>query len=381
MLVLYAGLIQRSESSIALAPSQSTYEELFAKYSDTLQCPCSTISIVQQDFISHLDASLHPVCSSDLVTEQWWFYLHGYRGGDPPPLPIVDFRRWGLLLFTMLTSLCSMANETLTIAIRQYQSDRFISNQVLHRALFNAESNARMQQFQVSTSSVFRSLLGTIRIAAQGNALMTVLETNWISKLDQYVPGIPLLTVPVVYNNNNCTCATSSSCVGPAAFFTSSGEQYYTAEHIYHGCTPLDSILMSRLSCFFSQSCLESFLAAIPLHTANEYWGGEIFPMTPLNFSSNGTRFRVNDTLETIVNTLFIDSWSSTITYAQYFNACQPSHCTYVLKQRLDVVFVGTTFISVFSGLSTIIRVSAPHLIAIFEKLSNRFHRIQTQAT
>ena len=273
-----------------------------------------------------------------------------------------------------------MANETLGIAIREYQERRFVSNQILPKALFEAETNTSMKQFQSSTSRIFRSILASIRAATQGNALITLLETNWVSKLEQYALGVPLLTVPFVHNNSNCSCATSSSCLEPTAFLNDSKVPYYTVENIFQGCTPLDSILMSSLSCFFSETCLTAFLGAIPLANFLTRPGKRFFSMAPLNFSSNNSRFQANDTLETIINALFIDSWSSDISYARYFNACQPLHCTYLHEQRLDVVFVVTTFLSVFSGLSTILRYSIPHVMRIVKKSYDHFYRAWARA-
>lgn len=380
-LVFYTGSIQRSENRILLTPSQSTYEQLITKHSATLQCPCSTVSIAQHSFISHIDASLHPVCLSALVSEEWLNYFKShYRIAATSFILRTDFRRWGPLLFKTLTSLCLMANETLGIAIREYQERRFVSNQILPKALFEAEINASMKQFQSSTSTIFRSVLGPIRAVTQGNALMTLLETNWVSKLEQYALDVPLLTVPFVYNNSHCSCATSSSCFEPTAFLNGSNVPYYTVENIFQGCTPLDSLLMSSLSCFFSETCLNAFLSAIPLANFPPPWGEEFFSMAPLNFSSNNTQFQTNDTLETIINALFIGSWSSDISYERYFNACQPLHCTHLHEQRLDVVYVATTFLSIFSGLSTILRFGTPRLMLIVKKSYDHFRRVWARA-
>ena len=376
VIVFYAGLIQHSENRMVQTPSQSTYEQLFEQYSDTLQCPCSSVSIAQNDFISHLNASLHPVCSSSLASEEWSTYLRGNRHTAPVAvLSDTDFRRWGLLLFRTLTSLCSMAKETLTISIGQYQARRFISNQLLPQSLFQVENDVRLQHFQSATSTIFRSLVGTIRAAAQGNALMTVLKTNWIPKVDHFASDVPLLTVPVVYNNSNCSCATSSTCSEAANFFGDDSAPYYTVSDIFLGCTPLDSLLMSSLSCFFSATCLESFLSAIPLTGTYILYDEEPYSMSPLSFSSNSTRFRVNDTFETIINALFIDSWSSEFSYTHYFDACQPLHCTYVFTQRLDITRILTTFLSVFGGLSAILRFGTPYLIRMLKRLFVRVTR------
>ena len=60
----------------------------------------------------------------------------------------------------------------------------------------------------------------------------------------------------------------------------------------------------------------------------------------------------MNDTIETLVYRLFIDSWSNETSYERYYDACAPIYCYYVYRRRIDVVYALTTFLSVFNGLS-----------------------------
>jgi hypothetical protein len=63
IVVFYTGIVERLENRAILKPSQSVYNSLETHYSDTLQCPCVTISITQSEFVSYLNATLHPICS------------------------------------------------------------------------------------------------------------------------------------------------------------------------------------------------------------------------------------------------------------------------------------------------------------------------------
>ena len=266
VIVFYAELIQHWENRIVSSLSQSIYNELLSNYSASLQCPCSTVSIVQQNFISHLNASLHPVCSSALARKEWSTYLTGN-----PRLPASSFLRK-----TDFRQMGSSSVSNSPISLFDGQRDPDDCHCTIQSASIHLQSTStsitvssgkrckRMQQFQSATAAIFRSLVGPIRAAAQGNALMTVLGTNWIPKLDYFAIGVSLLTVPVVYGENNCSCATSSTCSEPAVFFNSTwGPPYYTVSDVFLGCTPLDSLLMSSVSCFFSAACLDSFLNAI----------------------------------------------------------------------------------------------------------------------
>jgi hypothetical protein len=49
-------------------PSISTYKQLFDQYSNTLSCPCSTIMIPYESFVS-VNYSIHPLCN--FINDDW----------------------------------------------------------------------------------------------------------------------------------------------------------------------------------------------------------------------------------------------------------------------------------------------------------------------
>ncbi|CAF3699924.1 unnamed protein product [Rotaria sp. Silwood1] len=74
-------------------------------------------------------------------------------------------------------------------------------------------------------------------------------------------------------------------------------------------------------------------MAATGLGIPSSEWLPEIIHISPLQFSSSTSNFRINDTIETLVYRLFIDYWSSEISYERYYNACAPTHCTYFKEE------------------------------------------------
>lgn len=75
-IILYTSCIERTKNEIRTLPSYVDYEELLILYPDSLQCPCTRISISYSAFVTKLDVqSFHPVCTSDLALSElvnWW---------------------------------------------------------------------------------------------------------------------------------------------------------------------------------------------------------------------------------------------------------------------------------------------------------------------
>ena len=170
ILVCYAGLVEQSKSETVPRPSQATYEHLQSLDIDLLQCPCSSISMPYIDFIIHLNASIHPVCSSDFVSEVWRNFINQCHAGSVWWLHTADFRKWGIVLFNLLQSLCSLSNTTLVDAIKQVQTSSFISSEALTSGQFHAQVSEALQSLQKSVSTLFARSLQLFRASNQGNA-------------------------------------------------------------------------------------------------------------------------------------------------------------------------------------------------------------------
>jgi hypothetical protein len=84
-------------------------------------------------------------------------------------------------------------------------------------------------------------------------------------------------------------------------------------------------------------------------------------------------RFAVNDTVETLANELFTESWIRNVSYEQFCNSCAPNYCIYTYHYRFDALELLTTFMSVFAGLLLDLRFLVPRLVDTITKVRHRF--------
>ena len=86
MIILFTLFYSQTYITTINSPSFSTYKKLFNQYSNFLSCPCSTITIPYQSFVS-INYSRHPLCS--FVNEEWIlaFYIQNHSYFKP-----MDFR-------------------------------------------------------------------------------------------------------------------------------------------------------------------------------------------------------------------------------------------------------------------------------------------------
>ncbi|CAF2973757.1 unnamed protein product [Rotaria sp. Silwood2] len=376
LLFLYTGLIERTTTIMVPTPSISSYVSLQERYSDTLQCPCSTISIPYQEFIIYLNATFHPICSRSDFLSAWHNYFYRYRTTIVYWIHSDDFRSWAIVFFNFLEKYCEQATITVADVIEQFKSDLFVSSEVMFPILFETQIEMILKLFQKSTSILFARQLQMFRNISVGHGLISNLGINIELKLDRIAVDAPVLVIPKTYKNGTCSCATSSNCVELASFYNRTHDIVYTIEKIYTGCFILESILHSSLTCFFSNSCMIDLMSATNLGNPNLAALTEIMDISPLEFASPISNFNINDTIETMVYQLFIDSWSNETSYERYYNACAPIKCIYLKEKRLNVIYAVTIFLTVINGLLLGLRSVVPLFVRLLYKLGNRIRTL-----
>ena len=93
------------------------------------------------------------------------------------------------------------------------------------------------------------------------------------------------------------------------------------------GCLPLNSLLLSTLECFFDQACLDQLLTFFPTT--------ETF--TALIQAEDSRFQRSAPSIQTLVDHLMVETWSTNASFDQYFSQCAPVVCTYSTNVRGDV--------------------------------------------
>ena len=69
--LFYATVIKPQAGTIVITDIDvNKFENLYSEHGEALSCPCSTITISYQQFVSNT-IRFHPVCTSFFVSQQW----------------------------------------------------------------------------------------------------------------------------------------------------------------------------------------------------------------------------------------------------------------------------------------------------------------------
>jgi hypothetical protein len=176
VLAVYTSAIPTRNTITFDKPSYDNYSSLYSQYSQSLSCPCTTISISYDQFLDVQASRYHQVCESVYVTTDWssiidnsHFYHTIYND---------DFRQLGGRLFQTLASFCGQSHEIITDELIKFNAQRFITTHVIALDLFESQSKSYIQQFISSTKSSFKRSIEFVRILTEGNVLFPGLVSN-----------------------------------------------------------------------------------------------------------------------------------------------------------------------------------------------------------
>jgi hypothetical protein len=69
---------------------------------------------------------------------------------------------------------------------------------------------------------------------------------------------------------------------------------------------------------------------------------------------------------------LFVDEWSTNISYSKYVAGCAVSFCTYTITDETNFSYTITLLISLYGGLTIVLRFIATFLVNISLKMKRR---------
>ena len=300
-----------------------------------------------------MSTRLHQICSSSFLDSVWIESI--YDDGNWSDVPANEFRVRGVAYFAVLQSLCNVAKGKMN-SIGPYLFDRqMISSQVIPENQLLSQINSEIERLQRSYTSNFVTLIQFARDVSHGSQFMTVYSLNWIFS-PRYNANVPFAQIPTqpVRHGENCSCATSSTCTEPI-FVNGKSIPGFAL-----GCSSLESLLRSTLNCLYNRTCVD--LINI----------GNISTITPLDYLPSD-RFRPNMTVEELIPSMFIEQWSSNISYSTFFMQCQPISCSYSVSQRKDILRIIAILLGIYGGLTTVLYFAVPFLITFFDKTSQKF--------
>ncbi len=345
ILIVYTIAADQTQTITVKTPSQAHFERLVSNpgYLSTLDCPCQTISIPYDSFMS-ISPHYHQLCSSDFVVRNSsWINLINYRS-SPVNYSYDDYRLFVVPHFRLLSYLCTITNDTLFEALSIFRSNTLISKRAQSRQVVEAQVKSASDQFRKSTPKTFMRMLDFIREMAQGNGLVSSIYSNWYALPFEDKENMVSFG-PRSYGANNCSCGTSSMCMSFAAIGT------WKVPGFFVGCSPLESLLQSTLECLYNVTCINRLIKP-----NQKYSNITIRPL-------DATLSSPTVTVQSLVNALMADPWEPNITYEHYYATCAPTFCTYLPTERANLLYIITTIIGFCGGLTVALKIIVPILV------------------
>jgi hypothetical protein len=191
----------------------------------------------------------------------------------------------------------------------------------------------------------------------------------------------------------NCICATNPQCEDATTIY----DNEYYADYYFDpiiayivpgsiaGCSPLDSLQLSTLQCFYSNSdCLSIVISYIQ----QAYFQNILYPVwfdpRPLIYDPTLSRFPPNTSIELIIKNMMIERWNPFTLYNNFYQSCAPSYCIYSQTVRTkSIIGVIITLVSMIGGLIVSLRLITPQfvkfIIRLFSMISSRQQQQQQQ--
>ncbi|CAF1460968.1 unnamed protein product [Adineta steineri] len=291
----------------------------------------------------------------------------------------LDFRLLAMSQFQILTLLCQIAASTVSNDINQFLTQQMVTNQVVSRQVLEVQIIALVEQMQTTTVANVKYIDQLVSLVIFNSGIMSALNTNryliqnplvssYYIQHGQYFVGDYKVSNASHLNNTACDCTLMSNCTFQAGFYNYSIRPPQNVAALYVpspppmfivpgmlvGCLPHDSMLQSTLECFYNRSCLNLI--------------GISQAIAPLN-ATVPSRFRVNTTVNTMFDQLFIETWGNSSNFTSYYDACRPEACSYTYTERGNFLYTMTILASLIGGLATILGILVPLLVQFFRRL------------
>jgi hypothetical protein len=154
-----------------------------------------------------------------------------------------------------------------------------------------------------------------------------------------------------------CLCISDGNLCGFYPYFTTTYSNHVYLTSLIIKCFPIESVLLSTLECWYDPDCM----ALLRDYYA---WAGVPTLMNiSLLVSTIHSRFSINTTIEVLMQALFLENWTLSFSYDQYYITCAPISCTFTIEQQFDLFLFIVTAVAVYGGLNKGLRMLIPLLV------------------
>lgn len=325
-------------------PNTTQFAYLKSTYASSVQCPCSNISITYKTFFE-IQPEYHQMCISGLVSSEFLFDL-GIANLFQREVVTTAYHVNGISLFVLLATLCQHTQETIQVAYDLFLDYTYVTTQAITAEQFHSETDAIFLNWQTTTINNFVRTIQLIRAILHGNHLAGAYSNAFVDLSAGWNIFPSLLRLNSSFYYGQCNCMLSASCRSPLAVYdpTSTAADYvFDIPGLYMGCSRFEALLSSTLECFYNQTCIDR----VNYYTFR--WFYSTSNLRALNSSLNSP----NETIEFVINRMFVNSWIQNVSYENYYATCAPSMCTYEQIKIRSLVEIIIIVIGIFGGLST----------------------------
>ncbi|CAF1279307.1 unnamed protein product [Adineta ricciae] len=371
ILTTYTSLYNQIESKTVTFPSASIYQKLEKKYSNSLQCLCTKVSIPYGEFVT-TTPKFHQICSSDFISQKWIDFI--FQINVKSTLPI-DVRTSLSSMFQLIRSFCQSATHTTIHSLDSFHHSPVISPILLTKHILETKVRTTLHLLHQTTASNFLQSMTLAQKMTQANQLITALFTNYMitSKIIPSLSGENLIFDTNIHENKYirknstviCSCQNHDSCHLPGYIYLNGNyhktyeifdlnqlEANETLSGIIVDCLPIQTTLYSSLECFYNQLCLNILLASYQ----------KKINISRLN-SFLTSRFHLKTPIKSLVEELFIEELFNHTNFSTYYMKCLPYVCTYLHFNRFNWISVLTVMFALFGGINTVLRLITPYII------------------
>ncbi|CAF0905234.1 unnamed protein product [Adineta ricciae] len=341
-LTIYSSIMEEIIREIFPNPTESEYYQLYEKYSTNLNCPCSSLSIFYDEFLS-IEAIHDEICSSDFVSSKWIDYLMKNELNDNYTLINSSKIRTNLgTQMNILRTLCNYSKDMVNENLQVFSQTKFISAQVISLNEFHLQFPDLIKQWQINMISGCQRVIDLVRITNQGNQYLNNFY-NFKFKINNHTVNF------IPQNYSNCSCDLSQSC--SKKMFSS----------FYVGCSSFESLLQGTLECYYNRTCVNEIIKEI---------GNSSNYLTNISLLINNNN-QFNEKIESIVNRVMIVSLKTNMSFSSYYQKCSPSYCVVEQISRRSVAMILVIVLGILGGLSTGLKI----FLVIFIKFIGKIHQ------
>ncbi|CAF1506958.1 unnamed protein product, partial [Adineta steineri] len=347
-------------------PSEEEYKELDEKYSSTLTCPCTQISIPYKNLIT-IEVKYHQICTSDFIQSWWYQSFLPYNTSDIK----LDFLSIASSYFQTLASFCDIAKIIINNEINRFlTTTTFVHAQLLTNDLFNSQINSAINTFIQLTKHEYLYRMNLTNGLLHSNQYLShmIASTDLDTTLSYWSNGANTIQIitDAMYtldaSGDKCYCVLDSTCNIDNEVLSDFGDGWsinWQLDGIRGGCSVMNSVLKSSLMCWFENTCLNQLRTLVKT--------AQLPSITSLD-STLSSRYFPNTSIEIIFNELMIEEWNFSPSYSIYYQKCKPSFCSYSHEKKPSIVYTIIIIISLIGGINVILRLFSPLIIKILFK-------------